>query len=280
MDVGRNSVAPSCLPQTFQSHIADKSKYPNPTVAELRELEKLELEKLVRFCRAPPRLRRPAKKSILPSACIIDMLDSPITPIFQFSDLPRDIRLMIFDELDAPKPRDVHVALVNIVPRGAHGFKLYYKPINTTVPAILQICHESRSHGLTRYKPAFNNVDQDGNVEDRIYVNPKLDAIIFELPIEIMRYPRTHKLFKCTNFKFAHGFSWVGIEDLDDAFGYDYRFKSYLVISPKGRAAEWVENVQMEPVKPATGWYTCTMIGPVILPPSTDVSAAALPGSW
>lgn len=36
----------------------------------------------------------------------------------------------------------------------------------------------------------------------------------------------------------------------------------------------------MEGVKLTTGIYTCTMIGPVILPPYTDITAASLPGSW
>ncbi|KAL5314624.1 hypothetical protein ACEPPN_017267 [Leptodophora sp. 'Broadleaf-Isolate-01'] len=217
IDLGRNSVSPSSRPQTFQPHIADRSKFPNPTEKELLEPKKLELEKLVRFCSAPSGLRKPANKLILPAACMVDMLDNPIPPI-SISELPTDIRLMILDELDAPKPRDVHVALVNIVPRGAYSFKLYYKPVNTTVPLILQICRESQSYGLTKYKSAFKNVDQDGNVEDQIYVNPKLDTIAVELPVEIMRYPRvkpfpskpspltneTHKLFRCMNFKFAH----------------------------------------------------------------------------
>ncbi|KAH9215127.1 hypothetical protein DL95DRAFT_461389 [Leptodontidium sp. 2 PMI_412] len=169
IDLGRNSVSPSSRPQTFQPHIADRSKFPNPTKKELLEPEKLELEKLVSMHGGYARQPDPT------------YFHFRTTYRHQAHD-PRRARRTKTSR--RPRCSSQHS------PRGAYSFKLYYKPVNTTVPLILQICRESPSYGLTKYKSAFKNVDQDGNVEDQIYVNPKLDTITIELPIEIMRYPR------------------------------------------------------------------------------------------
>lgn len=298
-DLGRNSVSQALR---LSAQARNDARYTlNPILGheDLLEHEEQQLERLERFFRPPLRIQRPLKKMILPSAHLAELIEPTATqqfPSFPFTTLPKEIRIMIFDQFDAPQPRFVHVALVNEAPRGAYGFNLFYKTINTSVPVILQINRESRKHGLKRYIPAFKNLDQDGNVEDQIYVNPKLDTIIFELPIEIKRYPRvqystskpspwtseTHTIFRLTNFKFAHGDEWLGddiVPGSDDAFGYDYRYKSYLVVVPKSQTVDWSVKVEMEDVERG-GTFNCMIVGPVIMPPDTVRTRGAMPGDW
>lgn len=150
------------------------------------------------------------------------------------------------------------------------------------------------------YKVAFTNYYDDGSAHSQVYVNPKLDVVVLELPVDVKRYPRiqqallvddvkvqndwsneTHTLYRYSSFLWAHTDEWVVEEggDPDDGWGYETRYNAYLVVVPKIRESveEWEGTIEMRGLDTKRE-YECRRVGSVVLPPHVVRDVVPLPG--
>lgn len=292
-NLGWNKPRASAAHRFWQIDASDVSRMSAFDRGEYLEGESERFEEFL----SPPQCRNRAQRPLLLPSRYMKVLAEPLPATFM--RLPLELRRRIYGEMNPEIARDVHVVLVSDGPRSEPDFKLYFKAINVRAPRILHLCQESRSYGLDpilgQYKAAFTNYYGDDSIRNQIYINPKLDTIIFELPIEIKQYPRlqiltstpspwtniTHDLYRFTNFEWAHHIEW-GVDpnaDPDDAYGYEYRYNSYIVIVPKNKPAGWEKSIDMVD-RARRDDYTCTMVGPVIFPPHTVRSTAPMPATW
>ena len=201
--------------------------------------------------------------------------------------------------MDSPTLRTVHVSLVSDRGSDSSNYKLWFKAVNTRVPKLLHISRETRAYGLETYKAAFTNYYGDGTVHSQVYVNPKLDIVVLELPVDVKRYPRirqgildistndlaspwsdeTHTLYRYSNFQWAHTDEWAVEEggDPDDGWWYETRHNAYLVVVPRDRVEEeWEGVIEMRDVG-TKSVYECRRVGPVVLPPNVVRDTVPLP---